>query len=347
MIYPPHYMYDYSYKELKMLSDFSINKKLPRVLDRLLQYIATQPKVSVLEISKQSFSKSLKDRGNVRKYLRMMFNLNLISVEEEKSHILNENISDKKICMLSPLGTYYLIEKNDNLPYGILNNLLKYQGEHLLFKIFLYPYVTQDSLLRITDSVIFSRMLRYLHECCYKIRETIQIMDNTCNQRNGNLTEQLFVWQKIDEEDASEALRNFLRQELKWDWLEKAEIRKTGDESGITVRYELNTVLITINKEKTKATVSYRGKKYYEFIVRAQADQYTVEVPVASLEDIHMGIFQRFIHARVQELIFSVTNSYKARSAVTRILSKDRSFKKILKDTQQEFKRNCSLFISD
>jgi hypothetical protein len=51
-------------------------------------------------------------------------------------------------------------------------------------------------------------------------------MDKTYNQRDGYLTEQLFVWQKIHDYDVSEILREKLRQELKWDWLKKLKLEK-------------------------------------------------------------------------------------------------------------------------
>jgi hypothetical protein len=59
-----------------------------------------------------------------------------------------------------------------------------------------------------------------------------------------------------------------------------------------------------------------------------QAGQYMVEVPVASLQDTHMKLFELYIHTQVQELIFSMISSYYARSAATNILSQDPLFKK-------------------
>lgn len=345
MIYLPPNVYGYGYVELKTLSEFKSSKQLSQILYRLLQYIAEQDSISVSEICKKSsFSKTLKDRGNVRKYLRTLLDLRLINIDQEKTNITSENVSETKYYKLSAYGTYYLIEKDDKLPYELLKNLLKYQGDHLLFKVFLYPYITQDSLLKITDSVIFSKILIYLHECYDRIQETFHIINHTYNQRNGYLTNQLFVWQNVhDLSNDTKVLRDFLKQKFKLDWIDKAEIRKSDDENGITVSHGLESLLISLNKERTSATVSYRGKKYYEFIVRAGLGQYTVEVPIAAIEEFHVRIFQMSIQARIQELIFSLISSYGVASAAIRILSQDPKFKQALKDTKNQFDKRYYL----
>jgi hypothetical protein len=116
--------------ELKTLSEFKSSKHLSQILHRLLQYIAEQDSISVSEICKKSFSKTLKDRGNVRKYLRTLLDLKLINIDQEKTNITSENVSETKYYKLSAYGTYYMIEKNDKLPYELLKNMLKYQGDH-------------------------------------------------------------------------------------------------------------------------------------------------------------------------------------------------------------------------
>ena len=138
-------------------------------------------------------------------------------------------------------------------------------------------------------------------------------------------------------------LREFLKQKFKQDWLDKAEIRKTDDEKGITVSHGLKSLLISLNKERTSATVSYRGKKYYEFIIRVGFGQDTVEVPIAALEEFYVKIFQLSIRVRIQELIFSLISNYGFASAAIEILSQDPKFKRALTDTKSEFDKRYHL----
>jgi hypothetical protein len=135
-------------------------------------------------------------------------------------------------------------------------------------------------------------------------------------------------------------LREFLKQIFKRDWLDKAEIRKTYDEKGIAVSHGSESLLISLNKERTSATVSYRGKKYYEFIIRPGFGQYTLEVPIAALEEFYVKIFQLSIQARIQELIFSLISSYGVASDAIKILSQDPKFKQALTDTKINLTRD-------
>ncbi|MDP9289187.1 MAG: hypothetical protein M3P08_13455 [Thermoproteota archaeon] len=260
------------------------------------------------------------------------------------------NIHKAKCSKLSEKGIYYLIANNSGLPYGVLKSLLKNYGDHLLFHYFLYPYIKPDTLLKIRDSAIFSHTFSYLHDCCKTVQETLYMISHTYNQKNGNLTRQLFSWDNIPNSDQDkEVLRYFLKQRFKWNWLDNAEIRKTEDGNSISVSYGLNSLLISLNKEKTKATLSFRGKKQLEFIVK-ESKVWTFEVLIISLEEIHMRIFQTSIHTYVQQLIFSLLSNYGPErgsiSAAIQFLYQDKRFMVALRETKDQFDKRYSLLKS-
>jgi hypothetical protein len=129
-------------------------------------------------------------------------------------------------CKLSSRGIYFLIA-NKMLSYDQIRNLIKNFGDHILFQFFIYPYVTRDTLLKIQDSFIFLRISSYLSECCKKIEDTFDYVRHTFNQKNGQLTQQLFIWDNVPKEDSgTESLRQFLQGMFPWDWLENVEIKK-------------------------------------------------------------------------------------------------------------------------
>lgn len=104
VIYLPSNVYGYGYVELKTLSEFKSSKQLSQILHGLLQYFAEQDSISVSEICKKSsFSKTLKDRANVRKYLRTLLDLRLINIDQEKTNITSENVSENKILQIKRL----------------------------------------------------------------------------------------------------------------------------------------------------------------------------------------------------------------------------------------------------
>jgi hypothetical protein len=133
------------------------------------------------------------------------------------------------------------------------------------------------------------------------------------------------------------ALRTFLIQRFKWGWLDKAAISKTYDGNGIKISHGLNSILIILNLEKTKAILRFRGEIIYEFIVRDitpnnQSENiliiYTDEFRVfpdkgflkIPLVQMHLDTFKRFLQSRVMELIFSLSLVYRARLSAIDIL---------------------------
>src|SRR5207248_2747879 len=121
--------------------------------------------------------------------------LNEMKLIEKIDNSLNKH--NANYYKLSIYGIYYLIANGKALSHSLKKVTLKNYGDHPLFHFFLYPYVRCNSLLEITDSAIFSAIYSYLHELCKKIQETSDEMHHTYNQKNGYLTDQLFVWKNI------------------------------------------------------------------------------------------------------------------------------------------------------
>lgn len=310
----------------------------------LLYHFAANPATSAYDISPVRLDKkNEKDYRDTKDRIKRLKDLQFIEATKKPK----PNVHRARYLKLSERGIYYLMANNSSLPYGVLKSLLKNCGDHLLFHYFLYPYIKRDTLLKISDSAIFSHTFSYLRDCCKTVQETLYMISHTYNQTNGNLTRQLFSWDNIPNADQDkEVLRYFLKQRLRSNWLDKAEIRKTEDQNSIIVSYGLNSLLISLNKEKTKATLSFRGKKQLEFIVR-ESEVWTFEVPIISLEEIHMRIFQTSLHTRVQQLIFSLLSNYDPErgsiSAAIRILSQDKRFMKALRETKDQFDKRYNM----
>lgn len=178
-----------------------------------------------------------------------------------------------------------------------------------------------------------------MSECCKKIEDTVDYVHHTFNQKNGHLTQQLFTWDNVPKEDFdTESLRQFLLGMLPWDWLEKAEIKKTENAASITITYGKNTALIKLDNERNKVILTSKGKTFYHFILRRGIDdQIIIDVddfvlprngPVRmALTQIHLIPFIAFQQARLIDLIFSLFSAYGAASAATRALAEDKNFR--------------------
>jgi DNA-binding PadR family transcriptional regulator len=236
------YEYELDFSDLQKLSVFTIKtktKKITTLQNKILQFIGTNYHISGANLFKKfSFKKEAIDYSNAKKYLRKLSSLGLVEVDKERT---NDHISNKrkeKYYKLSNQGIYTLVVSNENLPYDVIKNIITNHDDHILFRFFVFPYIKPKTLLKITDSVIFSRIFSYLHECCRKIDDLTYAIRHTYNQKDGYLTDQLFIWDNVPKEEYdTEILRSFLKERFKWDWLQRARFKKTEDNRGIEVSY--------------------------------------------------------------------------------------------------------------
>jgi hypothetical protein len=194
----------------------------------------------------------------------------------------------------------------------------------------------------------------------------LRSIDRTYNSKDGYLTDQLCIWNNVTRVDYdTNALHSFLIQKFnrRWQWLEKASISKTSDGNKIKVSHGLNSILITPNLNMEKATLSFRGRKFYDFILKEmpinQSENmlviYTDEFRIPydgrfmkiPLVQMHLKTFEIFFQSRIMKLIFSLSLIYRIRLPAIDILAHDQNFIKQLNMTKQHFDKWYSYFFGD
>src|SRR3989442_6289192 len=168
------------------------------------------------------------------------------------------SVHKAKHYKLTKYGVYYIIGKVP-LTSVVVKSLLRYYKDHSLFQYFVYPWITNETLLSISgDSIsFFSQLSSYLRYCLEAVKEMIEYLD---------LTQDHFIWEDIrtGSKDAK-ALCDFLVQQFGWKWLGNADIEKS-DSNTVEIRGSgSNSVLIHLSNGR--AVVSYRGKKQAELPV--------------------------------------------------------------------------------
>jgi hypothetical protein len=159
----------------------------------------------------------------------------------------------------------------------------------------------------------------------------------------------LFIWQNVPQIDSDkENLLNFLKQKLGWDWLNNAAIKKP-DENHITVSYESNSMLITIDRRRRNATLSFRGRKEYEFFVRELTNE-QFAVDVVCLEPLQVPYTKMFLIShvtRIPRFIMSLMSHYNPSylSPVMEKLVQDEQFVHALKKTKRDFDMRYKLIV--
>ena len=179
-------------------------------------------------------------------------------------------------------------------------------------------------------------------------------MDHTYNQKDGYLTDPLFVWNNIPWVDYdTNMLRTFLKQKFQWAWVELAKVRKAED--AISLSDGENSALISLNRGRTKAILTLRGKNKYEFIVRdgdsdepiIYVDEFLIGnkyIPL-SVKEMDLKIFQFYCQTRAFDLIHSIISIFIGRSsALVDILAKDERFVQALEKTKEHFNNMYKLF---
>lgn len=76
--------------------------------------------------------------------------------------------------------------------------------------------------------------------------------------------EYLFSWNDIPENDGK-SLRNFLKKDLKINWIRKATIEKANDNKTIKVTDGKILITLKLNKEDNKVTLEIQGGETYEY----------------------------------------------------------------------------------
>jgi hypothetical protein len=344
------------YEGLKEVSTAPISRrKLTFQQNKILQFAAEHDSISSVDLStKFPFSKRPIDYRNAKKDLRKLLDLNLLELnhKEKDSEYNKYKKQTKRFYKLSKYGVYNLISNNQYLLFEIVKNLLLNHSNHILFDFFLFPYIQRETLECEIDSSVFTEIFSYLYKCCKQVEELIFNIDHTSFQKDGYLTDHLFVWENIPEEEYDrESLRLFLRDKIGWNWVKKAEINKIENLEGITISYGLNKALIRLDKERRNAVLSFKGQKKYEFIVRSLAeDQFAVDVVLDEpLKYWHMKIFINYhIAAYMTKFIISLVPLYGIHliSPTLRVLGKDKKFTKMLKKIKYRFDRSFDLIVA-
>ena len=212
------------------------------------------------------------------------------------------NLRKAKKCKLTKYGVYFIIA-TPLLTSSLVSNMLPYYGNHPMFRFFLYPLISADTLSRLTAldsrSFLFSHISPYLQHCCEEIVAANNYLE---------LDKPLFIWEEIlTGSDHAKRLCDFLECKFGWTWLDNAEIEKSKYMVLEIKGTGSNTVLIRLSDDKKKATVSYKDKKQIELSVVYDFDLsirpvLLVQKPTR-LDESYMKQFAKDHYKLVQRLI--------------------------------------------
>lgn len=318
---------------------------------RILNYYIGNPGISIYGICKdKSFLRAKYPKKSATEVVRLLLKLNLIEKDLKRGEYH---------CKLSTAGIFFLILNQDNnrlrpqITWNLLKTLLDNYNDNVLFQFLIYPYIEYETLKKIADSVVLERLLIYLRDCCKSLDLSVRAINDTYNQKNGYITNQLFIWENIpnDEYDI-QSLRNFLETKFHWNWISRATIRR--DENVIEISYLQHHAIIKINFKQTKAKLTVRGKPRYEFTTKRLTDTvavYTDEFAVEGLRPFRITVLELnvlqfiiFQQTRMLEFISTLFLIYGSKSQTTEILSTDKKFVQSVKKMKRHFDKVYGFF---
>ena len=187
------------------------------------------------------------------------------------------NTKFKKPYKLSLNGIFYIILNDLGMPnYDLVRSLIRNYKNNVLFSLFLHPFIEEQTILAGWTIDLFN-IITYLKDICYEICKYIKhLKNNSLTTEDGYIIKQVFFWTNNMENDLLEIqkfnLQIFIRNTLKWNWINNAEIipKINENEHLIEIRDRYNPqhrLYISIHKDEKKAVLRQNGIKYYEFSV--------------------------------------------------------------------------------
>ncbi len=273
-----------------------------------------------------------------------------------------KNLGNKKIFYkLSLNGLFYVIINCFNNPFAsihfalMFNKIIKNYSDTPLLRIFLNPYFQNNTLENATDDLSFE-LLEYLSEICKIIIANKRGTETNKNSLiDGAQPEHMFTWptpnnvftwptpNQIRRDrfvkffEKGSKIRQLLCRELKWYWIDEAQIIPQLDTDIITIKsHHLSTdAFIKINKEEKIVTL-INGKAHYSFFRMYINEDKSISVFGKSTIDENQ-ISEEHLHylsnLKLVELIFSIRTKNKGKDNDLYIsVKKDKRFKTVMRE---------------
>ncbi len=317
-------------------------------LESILSYLLKNPNSTVPDFK----AANLKEFDDVsyesthRYFREKLIDLDLIEITRADL-IPNTKTKFKKYYRLSFNGLFYVLMNSPNsTPEDIIQSVVTHYRNNVLFGIFLYPYIREDTLMKLTsagDIKILPYLHTYLRNTCRNIHEFLRKLETSKHTTTDEyLSQQIFFWNK----DTTEPLpwicilflKHFLEKTLKWDWLNDANFIPDIRERTIEIRNPYNpkdNSAIRILEDGKIAILRQNSKRMFEFLVSETDKRFSFEVKSSRkrIDLIKDSIDISFVHTSKEQLLVLLTRiRYQVfpSSDTYHILHQDERFKKAL-----------------
>ena len=151
----------------KLLLDLNWGLKKNEII--VFKYFIENPNTTLYGIKKTQNLKQEK-LENLYRYKDKLLEKKLLTEKIDKEN--------NKICQVSDIGIFYLLLTEQTFNTQIQKKLLVNYNDFVIFKVFVYPYISYDSILKINDHIVFSNIFVYLKKCCEKVMYALSYVES-------------------------------------------------------------------------------------------------------------------------------------------------------------------------
>ena len=307
---------------------------------KLLQHLCAKPGGAVYEMYKnRALGKDIDYRA-LRRCVSDLSQKGLI-IRHEKE----DNRHKAKLCTVTTAGIIYLILTRNVMYRSTILHIFQNYGNNMLFEQFLFPLISLDTLQQLTTFNSLSPIEMYLYDCC---RELVHTFESIITAKYRNVMQQIFVWQDVpNNKEQTNTLIRFLKRKFNLNWIddvESSKISKDGDT--LRIGHKSNVISITLDNVNSKATLKIGREIKYDFIIEHPPEGYLVLLaPLEPIEEINAVYLDSGIKRRVTSFILNLLSNVLADTSDFYILSQDRRFLQIAKNTIKKLNSQYELLI--
>jgi hypothetical protein len=311
------------------------NAEMGRVAQLILNWFPDSPYYSAYQIYNIF---KLKDEPmaykNVHKRMQKLRCLNFIEeVKMESKH-------GAKYYKLTTAGIYRLLTNSEAMSYS-KSQFFKNYGNNIIFRTFLYPYFERETFLQIHHAASFGEVSSYLSKCCQEM-ETIL----SHSSDDSDLEFPLFNWNKVPGEDNEDLL--YLMKELfgfKWTSKENVKIEKSINKDTLKILSSKSSIFIRLDEEKNRAIMTTDDGRTFEFTVESTNEGLDIgfDFPVADWTRLYLWYHLGPLITNLAFFLIRSTSNTGIHDA--KVLSQDKRFMRLLKQTKEEFLNYYQQFI--
>lgn len=158
------------------ISDFaSRNKSIGPEAKRILRYFISSGSLSVSDVFKKMIPTGIWSAyKNVHKKVQRLLSLNLIT--KDKTY---KSKRGEIMYRLTSEGIFYILSNSEFMFKGEVKRLFFYYGDDQFFYEFVYPYLSRESILNISDELFFIDLSRHIRDICYALNARADYEDES------------------------------------------------------------------------------------------------------------------------------------------------------------------------